>query len=659
MKAKQIAASQVLATSLAKGGEEEGAEPSLPALQPVYQVCLLLLVFRFLFSVSSMAVDVASAIDSLLERKEKLRKAFSNLEGKKDVLTKLGANWKDVDAYLLDVEKRLRSAVEDFTSKDADLEVKMKDATAALDRRAANVASREESSLARVQEQKDAAVAAIRELQSQHEISKKEEEDTSKKVESSSDDEENANEDASPDENSNVVNASPPSQAADASAKPAVKSLSSLSNLLAKEASVSAEKSGEIKPRAQLKSFCENMEADKLRNFIAEHRKDLNAISAELPFALKIADDPAQLVLNALEGYSSSDQNASHGSKKDVSLLSNKRACVIMLEALAEVLADPAGQVDVSQDLEVLAKEIANSWKSKTNLDGDPTSNLAIDAQSFLQLLATFGLASEYDQDELCKLILPIARRKQTPSLCRSLDLSSKVPDVIESLVKDGKQIEAITFATEFGLLDHFEPVPLLKAYLRDARKAVQNTLKGGNNATAAQNDANQKELSALKIVLKAINDLKLEESYASAPLERRVAQLEKVKADRKRSAASGKPQQMKRPRINNSATVGSGAVHDKSFYRTDNRAQYGEPLLPYGAGASQGVYDRHSLGGYNATYGGASRSPVSLQSSYMYPTDGLASLGYGASAYSTTPSAAYSSYGYGTGLPSGYQSYH
>eukprot|EP00250_Pteridium_aquilinum_P008729 c18165_g1_i1 orf=293-2134(+) len=608
-------------------------------------------------------VDVSSAIDSLLERKERLHKAFSELESKKAVLTKLGANWKDVDAYLVEVEKRLRNTVEELTSKEAALDAKIKEATEALDKRAADVSSREESSLARVQEQKDAAVVVILELQSKRETSKKEEE-TSKKEESSSEDDENAADDASPDRNTSVAVASP-SQTADVVAKPAAGSGSkspsehtlSLSSLLAKEASASL-KSGDVKPRAQLKSLCEAMEADKLRNFIAEHRKDLNAISAELPFALKLAVEPARLVLNALEGYSPSDQNASHSNKKDVSVLSNKRACVIMLEALAEVLADPVLGVDhpiVSEDLKKSAQEIADSWKSKINLDGDLTSNVSIDAQSFLQLLATFGLASEYDQDELCKLILPIARRKQTPSLCRSLDLSAKVPDVIEGLIKDGKQMEAITFATEFGLLERFQPVPLLKAYLKDARKAVQNTLKGGNNTTAAQNDANQKELSALKIVLKAISDLKLEESYASAPLEKRVAQLEKAKADRKRSAASGKQQQMKRPRTNNSGGAASGMAHEKSYYRSDSRPQYGETLVPYGA-ASQPVYDRHSMGVYNASYGGATRSPVPLQNSYMYPSDGL---GYGASAYTTTPSATYSGYGYGTGLPSGYQSYH
>ena len=51
--------------------------------------------------------------------------------------------------------------------------------------------------------------------------------------------------------------------------------------------------------------------------------------------------------------------------------------------------------------------------------------------------------------------------------------------DIIERLIKDGKQIEAIAFATEFDLLERFPPVPLLKTYLKDSRKVVQNTPKG------------------------------------------------------------------------------------------------------------------------------------------------------------------------------------
>ncbi|KAH7301715.1 hypothetical protein KP509_23G038800 [Ceratopteris richardii] len=610
---------------------------------------------------ASPAIDISSAVDSLLERKEKLHKAFSELESKKAVLTKLGIDWNDVDAYLFEVEKRLRNSVQELVSREAALDVKIKESSGAYEKRAADVSSREEASLARIQDLKDEAIAIITELQSTHDVEG--EDDTSKDKNIDSEDHDEVTDAADPEQTVNRANDSPThaedvtaKSAAENGGKPSSDHAPKLSNLRFKEISEPSSNIGENKPRRQLKTLCEAMEADNLRSFIAENRKDLNAISAELPFALKLAEKPASLVLRALEGYGSSDQNGASGNKKDAFLLSNKRACVIMLEALAEVLAKLGSGVDhpvISEDLKKSAKEIADLWKSNINLDGDINSHVSTDAQSFLQLLATFGLASEYNQDELCKLIIPIARRKQTPSLCRSLNLSAKVPDLIEELIKDGKQLEAITFATEFGLLERFQPVPLLKAYLKEAKKAFQNTLKAGNNSTAAQNDANQKELSALKVVLKTITDLKLEESYPPSPLEKRVAQLEKAKADRKRSAASGKPQQMKRPRTNSGAAP-SAMGHDKSFYR-DHRAQYGDSMLPYG-GSSQSVYDRHALGAYNA-YSTSGRSPVN---SYLYPSDGLGSFGYGAgSSYSTTPSASYSGYGYGAGLPSTYQSYH
>ena len=173
------------------------------------------------------------------------------------------------------------------------------------------------------------------------------------------------------------------------------------------------------------------------------------------------------------------------------------------------------------------------------------------------------------------------------------------------------------------------------------------------------QNDANQKELSALKVVLKAINDLKLEEKYPSAPLEKRIAQLEKAKADKKRTAGTARPQQMKRPRTNvNFGSTSRDMVHDKPFYQ--GRVAYGESVLPYNAATTHTGYDRHLLNGYSSTYAGGAprRSPVSMQSSYIYPSDAIASLGYGSSAYAST-NAPYSSYAYGSGLPSGYQSYH
>lgn len=45
--------------------------------------------------------------------------------------------------------------------------------------------------------------------------------------------------------------------------------------------------------------------------------------------------------------------------------------------------------------------------------------------------------------------------------------------DMIEELISRGQQLDAVHFTYEVGLVDKFPPVPLLKAYLRDAKKTV------------------------------------------------------------------------------------------------------------------------------------------------------------------------------------------
>lgn len=92
----------------------------------------------------------------------------------------------------------------------------------------------------------------------------------------------------------------------------------------------------------------------------------------------------------------------------------------------------------------------------------------------------------------------------------------------------------------------------------------------------------NERELSGLKAVIKCIEDHKLEDQYPLEPLQKRVIQLEKAKADKKRATEAAKPQP-KRPRANNvgygprvTNIINSGAA-DKTFYTrvTDRYPQY------------------------------------------------------------------------------------
>ena len=57
----------------------------------------------------------------------------------------------------------------------------------------------------------------------------------------------------------------------------------------------------------------------------------------------------------------------------------------------------------------------------------------------------------------------------------------------VDRLAKEGKQIEALSFAHAFGIMDRVQPIPLLKAYLKEARRTAQSILKTGNSSAAAQ----------------------------------------------------------------------------------------------------------------------------------------------------------------------------
>ncbi|PIN03292.1 hypothetical protein CDL12_24180 [Handroanthus impetiginosus] len=143
------------------------------------------------------------------------------------------------------------------------------------------------------------------------------------------------------------------------------------------------------------------------------------------------------------------------------------------------------------------------------------------------------------------------------------------MPGVIDVLVKNGRQIDAVNLAFAFELTDQFSPISLLKSYLSEAKK-VPSSAKPGNTSPGAspQNDVNEKELTALKAVIKCIEDHKLDEQFPIDPLQKQVLEIEKAKADKKRATEVAKPQS-KRPRANSGAHAPrlANVPTDKNFH--------------------------------------------------------------------------------------------
>ncbi|TKY55654.1 FRIGIDA protein 3 [Spatholobus suberectus] len=296
------------------------------------------------------------------------------------------------------------------------------------------------------------------------------------------------------------------------------------------------------------------MDAKGLLNYIVENKKKLSVTHEEISVALESATDPACLVLNSLEGFYPTNDTSQLKDKMGAALQGMRKSCIIILEAMATLLAraDPGADHLLNPETKQQAKAIADEWRPKlARADIDAANGNSLEAEAFLQLISTFRIASEFDEEELCKLVLAVAQLRRATELCRSIGLIHKMPAVVESLINNGKQIAAVHFIHAFQLQESFPPVPLLKVYLKNRRRNSQ--VKTGNvrDIASAKNDANAQELAALKAVIKCIEEYKLESDYPLDTLRKRVIQLEKSKGDKKRSGEFSKRPQSKRPRPN------------------------------------------------------------------------------------------------------------
>ncbi|XAR58797.1 hypothetical protein NMG60_11014342 [Bertholletia excelsa] len=486
------------------------------------------------------AQSVDLLIDSTTSKIQLLQKAFAELESHRAVT--LNLKWKQIEEHFHGLQKSLKRRFTELEDQEKEFESKTTEAWQMLEKREAAVIAKEQSSLKRLQERRDAAVSAISNaLQKPRKLTSSEPAVLISEHQSESTFVEEKQSDAIAAERSlEDMNKSPKNE-----------------NMV-------------VKSYPQLVKLCQEMDSSGLQKFISDNRKELSTIREEIPPALKAAADPASLVLDSLKDFYRMEASNLDG-KKDPCLLGLRRTCIMLMECLSVLLAnlDISSVADIiSEEVKKRAKLIAQDWKPKLdNLDVDANNGNSLEAHAFLQLLATFSISSDFDRDDLSKLIPMVSRRRQTADLCRFLGLSEKMPGVINVLVNNGRHIDAVNLAFAFELTEQFSPVSLLKSYLGEAKK-VSSPVKIGNASPAVQNEDCERELTVLKAVIKCIEDHKLDEEFSPGPLQERVLQLEKEKAEKKRAIEVAKPQP-KRPRANGSGHGPrvSNVAADKSFY--------------------------------------------------------------------------------------------
>lgn len=406
-----------------------------------------------------------------------------------------------------------------------------------------------------------------------------------------------------------------------------------------------------------LKSLCRRMDSSGLLKFIISKRKESVSLRAEISRAIWEAVDPSRLVLDAVEEFL--------GQKRQkVGVTDKKWACGLLVQAIFPEGGGNNGKKAVgpqhARRVVERAAGVVERWKEDI---GDGELGPA-EAVMFLQMVFGFGLSSRFDQDFLRKLVMDYASRRDMARLAACLGFGEKMEDIIDELLKSGKEIEAVYFASESGLTEKFPPVSLLKSHLRNSKKNSTTILKNGNYSNSATEESNNLELNSIKAIIKCVEDYKLESEFSVDNLRKRATQLEKVKVERKKSSAAtnSKPQNKRGHGASSSRGSGPPAFRPAKAAKFSNSYQSFSRRNPAPPGQhspaarysgpyrypSQSVYEGPSTAHYASTYGVPhTQSPAAIpQQHYSLPADSMGAAGFRASAYdySSAPVSSYQS---------------
>ncbi|KAJ9688470.1 hypothetical protein PVL29_014235 [Vitis rotundifolia] len=453
-----------------------------------------------------------------------------------------------------------------------------------------------------------------------------------------------------------------------------------------------------------LKSYCRKMDSSGLLRFMVSKRKESMSLRSEIVSAMEESVDSARLVLDAVEEFVSQKSGK-------VGIPDKRWACGMLMQALfpaAELGGKTVPKPAFARSVVERAARVAELWKGKMGDGGEGSMIGPTEAAMFMQMVAGFGLKTKFDEEFLRKQVLEFASRRDMPKLAIALGFGEKMGDIIDELVKSGKEIEAVYFASESGLTERFSPVSLLKSYLHNSRKNATTILKNGNYSTAAtvcfasylsqfpivssiliyylqilliwlmfQEESGNVELNSIKTIIKCVEDHKLESEFSIDSLRKRATQLEKAKVERKKSSAGASKPPNKRAHGGGSGS-GSGRGSGPSAFRPAKAPKFSNSTYPsFGrrnpapppqhspAGRysgpfsypAQGVYDGPTPPPYASTYGGPlPQTPTIPQQHYSLSVDDMGAGGMRASG-SYGGQTSYNAYDYAAAAPPTYHS--
>ncbi|KAK1407128.1 hypothetical protein QVD17_38739 [Tagetes erecta] len=214
-----------------------------------------------------------------------------------------------------------------------------------------------------------------------------------------------------------------------------------------------------------LESLCRSMNYKEMKRHVAKHISEMIYLREEIAKALKLAEDPAKLVLDSI---GKCHKKGSKGSR-----YAGKMASVLILECFAMISSDG---IEIAKQDQRYAAAKAVLWRIHLIREGGLSHADEVDARGLLLLISGFGIPDYvFKIQDIVDLIRASNVKGIFPAICRSGFLISKIPEVIDFMVKNDLEVEAVDLAYAFGLEDMCHTRNILTTYLQKRLKFIQN----------------------------------------------------------------------------------------------------------------------------------------------------------------------------------------
>ncbi|CAN4086521.1 unnamed protein product [Withania somnifera] len=339
----------------------------------------------------------------------------------------------------------------------------------------------------------------------------------------------------------------PPDNAAISAAAPAPK--------LEQEASPKSDPSEEEEmksTRSELVSLCERMDGRGLRKYMITQLADIDGLVEEVSKALKLSPNPASLVLDCLGKF------YLQGSKayvKGSPVVNARKASILILQCFLLMGTDEG--VEFKKEVKEEAEQGALAWRKRLIAEGGLRKACDMDARGLLLLIGCFGIPGGFKNEDIRDLLLASPFKKNMAgSLTRSSVFTEKIPEIIEGMVNEKMEIEAVDIAYTFGIKDRINPQKLLTSFLRESQEPLKK-MKGKSQGSLAD----VKHLSALRSVIKCSrrHSIDLSELLSGWKINEKITSLEK-------EIAKGEKKMAQKRKIDE--TESSGRINNKEAKR-------------------------------------------------------------------------------------------